>query len=97
MNNHEKPEDHGEGHGKPDGGEPDHGQSMVTIIIDNVERSIHRGHQTVVAIKTAGEVPLAHELEQVVNGVLTPLDDGGGVTLKGGERFVSHPRTGTSS
>ncbi|HEY9722311.1 MAG TPA: hypothetical protein V6D47_09865 [Oscillatoriaceae cyanobacterium] len=94
MNEHEKPR-----HGDEDNTITvnEKGKENVTIIVNNVDRSIHRGHQTVAEIKRVGEVPPAHELEQVVNGVLTPLADDAAVTIKGDERFVSHPRTGTSS
>lgn len=81
--------------GPPDGG-PQTGPE-VTIFVNNVEVRIHRGHQTVSAIKTAAGVPLAHELEQVLDGKLKPLPDDGAVTLKGGERFISHPRDASSS
>jgi ethanolamine utilization protein EutQ (cupin superfamily) len=42
-------------------------------------------------------VPQADELEQVIDGKLTPLPDGGAVTIKGGEVFMSHVRSGGSS
>ena len=58
---------------------------------------VHRGRRTVAEIKTAGGVPLAYELDQIVEGKLVPLEDDGAVTIKGGERFSSQPRTGQSS
>ena len=73
------------------------GQSFVNITINDTERSIHRGRQTVVDIKKAGEVPLNHALEQVVEGQIVPLDDNGSVVIKGGEVFISHPKDGGSS
>ena len=75
----------------------DHGQNFVDITINNVIRQIHRGHRTVVEIKTVGEVPLADDLEQVIDGRLTPLPDDGAVTIKGGEVFISHVKSGGSS
>src|SRR5262245_21114722 len=69
----------------------------VNITVNGRTYSIHRGHQTVAAIKQVAEVPLAHDLEQVVDGVLKPLADDGAVTLKGGEVFVSHPKDAASS
>ncbi|MDE2039850.1 MAG: hypothetical protein KGO96_08500 [Elusimicrobia bacterium] len=59
--------------------------------------TIHRGHQTVAQIKTAAGVPLAYDLEQVVNGKLVPLADDGAVTLKGDEKFISHPKDNAAS
>jgi hypothetical protein len=69
----------------------------VHITINSVSKLIHRGRRTVVEIKTLGGVPLADELEQLVDGKLTPLPDDGSVTIKGGEVFVSHVRSGGSA
>jgi hypothetical protein len=69
----------------------------VHITINGVSKLIHRGRRTVVEIKTLGGVPLADELEQLIDGKLTPLPDDGGVTIKGGETFMSHVRSGGSS
>jgi len=74
----------------------DHGP-FVTITVNNVPKSIHRGHQTVAAIKIVGGVPLADDLDQIIDGKLTPLPDDGAVTIKGGEVFVSHVKDGGSS
>jgi hypothetical protein len=79
-----------------DGHEPERGPT-VTITINNVPRTIHRGRQTVAAIKEVGGVPLAEDLDQVIHGKLTPLPDDGAVTIKGGEEFVSHVKDGGSS
>ncbi len=88
--------EHGIGHGQQ-GDVSGHGASFVDITIDDVQRSVHRGHQTVVELKTLGEVPLAYDLDQVVEGKFQPLPDDGAVTIKGGETFVSHPKDGSSS
>jgi hypothetical protein len=69
----------------------------VSITVDGKTVPIHRGHQPVSAIKTAGGVPAAYELAQQVDGKLVPLPDDGAVTIKGGEAFVSYPRGGTSA
>lgn len=70
---------------------------IVTIIVNNIEREIHRGSQTVSHIKTVGQVPQADVLSQVINNKPEDLPDDGRVTIKGGEIFVSHPRSGGSS
>jgi hypothetical protein len=82
---------------KPDKDKQHDGGPNVTITINGTEYEIHRGHQTVATIKATGHVPAADELEQNVNGELEPLPDDGGVTLKGGEIFISHPRDSGSS
>lgn len=70
---------------------------IVKITVDGKVFEIHRGRQTVTTIKQIAGVPLAYQLDQDVNGVLTPLEPGGAVTIKGGEIFVSYPATGSSS
>jgi hypothetical protein len=82
---------------KPEKPEEKETGPLVTITVNNEPRQIHRGHQTVATIKTTGGVPVADELEQVVAGKLTPLPDGGAVTIRGGEVFISHPRDSGSS
>jgi hypothetical protein len=81
---------------KPEESNHEHGP-YVTIIINNVQKSIHRGHQTVIEIKTLGGVPLADDLILIVNNEMKPLPDDGGITIKGGEVFVSHPKGSSSS
>jgi hypothetical protein len=69
----------------------------VHIFIDNREFTVHRGSITVAELKRIGSVPADYQLEQIVDGKLTLLSDDGRVTLKGGERFASHPRSGVAS
>lgn len=69
----------------------------VTITVNNIHVNIHRGHRTVAEIKAAANIPLADDLEQIINGKLTLLPDDGAVTIKGEEQFVSHPKDGSSS
>ena len=69
----------------------------VTITVDNKSVTTHRGNITVTELKALAAIPAAYEVEQIIDGTLTPLRDDGHVVLKGGERFVSHPRAGASS
>jgi predicted Rdx family selenoprotein len=69
----------------------------VTITIDNQGYTVHRGNISVSDLKATAGISAAYELEEIVNGTLTPLRDDGHVVLKGGERFVGHPRAGASS
>ena len=69
----------------------------VAITIDNKTFTIHRGSKTVAELKQVAGIPPAYELEEIVNGKLVPLNDDQRVVIKGGERFVSHPRAGASS
>lgn len=81
---------------QPDRPLPEPGRE-VKISINGASKAIRTGHHTVAEIKKLGEVPVADELEQVVDGKLTPLADDGTVTIKGGEVFMSHARSGGSS
>lgn len=80
-----------------DTGHGDNRKDTVTITVNNVAVPIHRGHQTVAQIKTAGHVAAADDLEQLVDKRLIPLADTAAVTIKGDEMFVSHPKDSASS
>ena len=69
----------------------------VSITIDGKPYNIRRGNEKVSTIKGIANVPAAYQLDQDVNGVLTPLDQNGSIVIKGGEVFISFPATGSSS
>lgn len=69
----------------------------VLITVNNQHKKIHRGNQAVSEIKRVGGVPASDELEQLIDGKLTPLKDSGSVVIKGGEVFFSHVRDGASA
>jgi hypothetical protein len=69
----------------------------VSVRINDNERFIHRGRETVVEIKKVGHVPIADDLEQIINGKLEPLADDASLTIHGGEQFISHPKGAGSS
>jgi hypothetical protein len=75
------------------------GKDEVTIYFSDpaVAKQIHRGSREVAEIKTVGSIPLADDLEQLLNGKLELLDDNGRVTIKGGEHFYGHPKDSGSS
>lgn len=75
----------------------EHLKNEVPIFVNNAKYDIKRGPELVSTIKNIGNVPAADELEELIEGKLSPLPDSGSVEIKGGERFVSHPRTGKSS
>ena len=72
-------------------------EKLVSIHVNNIERKISRGKHAVSEIKNVGEVPASHELEEVIGGKLSPLDDTAIVLIKGSEQFFSHVRDGSSS
>jgi hypothetical protein len=69
----------------------------VSIQINRKPYEVVPGMHTVAELKTIGGVALAHDLEQVINGKLTPLTDDGKVEICGGEQFISHVKDGSSS
>jgi hypothetical protein len=69
----------------------------VHITVDGKQYKIKRGSELVATIKKIANVPAAYQLDQDINGVLTPLDQNGSVTINGGEVFVGFPATGSSS
>lgn len=71
--------------------------ALVTITVDNKPVRIHRGRQSVAEIKALGDVPPAFDLDEVIDGKLVRLPDDGSVIIKGGEVFLSHPKSGHSS
>ncbi|MGH2666195.1 multiubiquitin domain-containing protein [Flavobacterium sp.] len=70
---------------------------LVEIHINDKPYLISRGKHSVVEIKNLGGVPTAHELEELINGKLTPLADNSSVLIKGCEKFFSHVKDGSSS
>jgi hypothetical protein len=71
--------------------------AVVKITVDGKSYEIKPGNEPVSAIKQVADVPPAYQLDQDINGVLTPLNQTGEVVIKGGEVFVSFPATGSSS
>lgn len=70
---------------------------QVEISVNDKEYKISRGKHSVAEIKKIGGVPTAHELEELINGKLTPLADEAFVLIKGCEKFFGHARDGSSS
>lgn len=69
----------------------------VPVIVDGVEQKVPKGTYVVSQFKALVGVDAAKELDEVVHGQLKALDDNAEITIKGGEKFVSHVRTGGSS
>lgn len=84
-------------HSKEHNEEHDHGKKNVTITINNTSYEVHRGHHSVADLKTLAGIPLAYDLNIVIDGKFELLPDDGGVTIKGGEEFISNPKDGASS
>lgn len=80
---------------KHDGEHKSH--EFVTITVDGKQVQMHRGHQSVAAIKSAGGVVQGYALAQIVDGRDVPLADDGYVVLHGDEIFESYAPDGSSS
>ncbi len=70
---------------------------MVEIKIDNKPYKVKPSKHLVAELKKIGGVKPSHDLDQLINGKLVPLDDNDYVVIKGGEEFKSHPKDGSSS
>lgn len=77
-------------------GHPERGE-FVPITINGKEYQVHRGSESVSALKTLANISQADVLEEFVNGKFEPLPDEGKVVIKGDEKFVSKPRSAGSS
>lgn len=75
--------------------EPQHKEVKITI--DNKGYEVKPGEHGVAALKELAGIPAAKELEEIINGILTPLADDAKVMIHGGEVFLSHARRGGSS
>jgi|GEM_PF-1524353 len=73
-----------------------HGKDMVTIYVNDIAVQIHRGHQTVTAIKADGNIPSTDILYLMPNYEVA-LNDNDSITIKGEERFKSCAPSGGSS
>ena len=70
---------------------------LVEVIVDRHPKKVHAGPYRVSVFKAEVGVPPEKELDQIIKGVITPLDDNGSIVIAGGEKFVSHERTGAAS
>lgn len=75
----------------------DNGKENVKITINNNMYEVHRGHHSVAELKALDQIPLAYELNIIIGNKFDPLPDDGGITIKGGEEFISNARDGISS
>lgn len=82
---------------KNEKGNDGHGNDMVIIKIDGVDKLIHRGSHTVAEIKELTEVAPVDKLATMRDGVLVTLRDDERITIKGGESFRVVPGGGQSS
>lgn len=71
--------------------------SEVTVKVNGVDKTVHRGSYIVAEFKEKVGVDASQELDIVVDGQFKPLRDDERIVIKGHEMFVSHGRGGGSS
>lgn len=74
-----------------------HHQHEVKVIVDGLKIKVEPGTYVVADFKALVKVPPTKELDEIVHGVLKPLDDNSQIKISGHEHFVSHERCGGSS
>ena len=93
----------GQGGGNPGqgggGGNPGHGggNQDAHITVDNDPKKVREGDWVVSDLKTAVGVDSAKVLAEITPTGLVDLDDTAHISVKDGQRFMSHARKGGSS
>jgi len=80
-----------------EGEEKDTKEKKVKIDVDNHPKHVEPGTYVVSDFKLLIGVPADKDLDEVIDGTLTTLDDSAPITIRGGEVFFSHVRRGGSS
>lgn len=82
---------------KEEGKDKDRDKKIVAVKVDNRLRKIKSGNYSVADFKKEVEVPENYDLDQLIDGKFEAVDESKKLHIKGGEVFVSHVRTGSSS
>lgn len=80
---------------KDKGGKPDH--KTVTVTVDGNTKNIERGNYDLTEFKSLVGVAVDKDLDELVDGKFEQVDESKKLHIKGGEIFVSHVKTGSSS
>jgi hypothetical protein len=83
--------------GRESGPEVRADQHLVVIVVDNQKKKVEAGPYRVSVLKHAVGVPPEKELDQIIHGIIKPLDDNATINIAGNEIFISHERTGAAS
>ncbi len=70
---------------------------LVEVLVDRQKKKVQAGPYRVSVFKHEVGVPPEKELDQIIKGVIKPLDDNATIVIAGGEVFISHERTGAAS
>lgn len=77
--------------------EHEHERKHVKIEVDNHQKNVEAGSHLVSEFKVLVHVDPTKDLDELIDGVLTRLEDHARVTITGGEIFFSHVKHGGSS
>ena len=70
---------------------------LVEVTVDGNPKKVQAGPYRVSVFKHDVGVPPEKELDQIIKGVITPLNDDATIVIAGGKVFISHERTGRAS
>jgi hypothetical protein len=70
---------------------------LVQVVVDGHKKSVAAGPYRVSVFKHTVGVPPEKELDQIIKGIIKPLDDNSSINIAGNEVFISHERTGAAS
>jgi len=70
---------------------------LVVVRVDGQKKNVTAGPYRVSVFKHTVGVPPEKELDQIIKGVITPLNDDATIVIAGHETFISHERTGAAS
>jgi hypothetical protein len=70
---------------------------LVEVLVDGKKKLVETGPYRVSVFKHTVGVPPEKELDQVIHGIIKPLDDNATINITGNEVFISHERTGAAS
>jgi hypothetical protein len=70
---------------------------LVAVTVDRIIKKVEAGPYRVSVFKHDVGVPPEKELDQIIKGTITPLNDDATIAIAGGEVFISHERTGRAS
>lgn len=74
-----------------------HPEDEVSIRVNGVSQTIHRGSYTVTELKQTFHIPSAEQFGEVKGTEVIDLPNDTRITVKGGEVFISYMPTGQSS
>jgi hypothetical protein len=88
---------HGQHEGHDHGHEHDECERHVSIVVDNTDVYLHRGHYELDVVKQLAKVSASDDLDQLVGTKLVAVANDKPIEICGGEIFISHPKSGGSS